>query len=56
MQKTAKEQNRFVMEAMWSRFIPTVKNIEKIIKSGTIGQISSLDVNFGFDGKQAPSR
>ena len=35
--KTAKEKQIFVMEAMWSRFLPAVKKVKSWIEEGSIG-------------------
>jgi dihydrodiol dehydrogenase / D-xylose 1-dehydrogenase (NADP) len=44
----AKKNRIFLMEAMWTRFLPaTIKAIEWI-KSGAIGEINMIQVSFGF--------
>jgi predicted dehydrogenase len=45
----AKKHNVFVMEAMWTRFLPVIKIIEERVKSGIIGDIEKINVSFGFD-------
>ena len=42
------------MEAVWSRFVPAKERVVKAIDAGEIGNIVSLDVDFGFDGSQSP--
>ncbi len=44
----SKNNNTFLMEAMWTRFLPTVKKVLSIIKKGTIGDVQSLKADFGF--------
>jgi len=39
IQAHAKEKNLFVMEAMWSRFLPSMKAIFEVINSGSLGEI-----------------
>ena len=52
----ARRKNRFVMEAVWTRFIPAFQRVVDIIQSGGIGDVVSIDVDFGFDGSDSPSR
>lgn len=44
----AKEKKLFLMEAVWSRCFPAYAELRKLIKSGTIGDIVNVYVNFGF--------
>lgn len=44
----AKENNVFLMEAMWTKFLPTTNKVKEWIKEGRIGNILNLQVNFGF--------
>ncbi len=48
----AGEQGTFVMEAMWSRFLPAVKKVREWIQEGRIGQVRYCDTAIGF---QAPA-
>lgn len=45
----AKEQNVFVMEAMWTRFLPVTLDVLKIVHSNMIGHIHSMRVDFAFN-------
>ena len=45
----ANKNKCFVMEAMWTRFLPTTIEVEKLVKEGIIGDIEKIDVSFGFD-------
>jgi len=47
--KLAKKNNCFVMEAMWTRFLPTILEVQRIVAEDIIGQITKIDVAFGFD-------
>jgi predicted dehydrogenase len=38
----AKEKNLFVMEAMWTRFLPTMNAVFEVINSGSLGEIELL--------------
>ena len=44
----ARETGVFVMEAMWSRFLPTVKKVREWIDKGKIGKLSFMDISIGF--------
>lgn len=47
----AKENNTFLMEAMWTRFLPAIVKIREIINSKAIGDIKMMRAEFGFKGK-----
>lgn len=44
----AKELNVFVMEAMWSRFLPAVNQAKQWLAEGLIGKTAYLDAAIGF--------
>lgn len=44
----ARKQNVFLMEAMWTRFLPVIRMITKRIRSGDIGKVTILFADFGF--------
>ncbi|XP_032529063.2 trans-1,2-dihydrobenzene-1,2-diol dehydrogenase-like isoform X2 [Danaus plexippus] len=46
--KIAKNQNLFLMEALWSRFAPFYVNLEEQLESGIIGRPQFVEVNFGL--------
>ncbi|MEN9735438.1 MAG: hypothetical protein RL129_148 [Actinomycetota bacterium] len=48
----AKTNNRFFMEAMWSRHVPMYDQIKEIIASGAIGKVSKIITEFS----EAPVR
>lgn len=45
----ARGKNVFVMEAMWTRFLPTIVELKKVINEGIIGEIKEIKASFGFD-------
>lgn len=45
---TSKRTNRFFMEALWSRFNPTIVAIKKSIDHGEIGKIKYINAEFSF--------
>ena len=44
----AKEKKLFVMEALWTRFLPTIKDLKEHINNGIIGEIKKVEANFCF--------
>ncbi|HRI22190.1 MAG TPA: Gfo/Idh/MocA family oxidoreductase [Panacibacter sp.] len=44
----AKEKNVFLMEALWSKFLPHYTKLLDMIRSGMIGEIKSTLIQFGF--------
>ncbi len=44
----AKEKNLFLMEAMWSRFLPQYQKAKEWITSGRIGAVQLANVTIGF--------
>ncbi len=47
---TAKENNVFLMEALWSRFNPSIRKVKQLIEEGVIGKLEYLYADFGFYG------
>ena len=45
---TARERKIFLMEAIWTRFLPTINKVLEIQKSGKLGKIKALYADFGF--------
>jgi dihydrodiol dehydrogenase / D-xylose 1-dehydrogenase (NADP) len=44
---TAKNNNLFIMEAIWTRFIPAFDKVEQLIRRGEIGKIVSFNASLG---------
>lgn len=44
----AKVKNTFLMEALWTLFIPSIKKTKELVASGVIGEIQSVKADFGF--------
>jgi predicted dehydrogenase len=44
----ARRQKVFLMEALWTKFLPHYKKMNSIIDSGVLGVIGSVLINFGF--------
>jgi predicted dehydrogenase len=45
---TARRHNVFVMEAMWTRFLPAWQRIRALVDGGRIGEIRAASANLGF--------
>jgi predicted dehydrogenase len=48
MTDKGREKNLFLMEAMWTKFLPHYNKMKSIVDSGQLGTISSVLINFGF--------
>ena len=48
MVNTARQNNVFLMEAMWTRFLPIINKTLQLIKSGEAGELKYLRADFGF--------
>ncbi len=44
----AREQKRFLMEGMWTRFFPTMIRLRQLVADGTIGEPRMVTADFGF--------
>lgn len=51
----AKSKGLFVMEALWTRFLPTYIKAKELVESGELGKVISLFSDFGFKAKFDPS-
>jgi predicted dehydrogenase len=50
----AEAKGLFVMEAMWTRFLPTIQDVQKLVASGEIGEIIQIDASFCFEASKDP--
>lgn len=50
----AKSKNVFLMEALWTRFLPGIENVLSLIADNEIGKILSLKADFGFKAPYDP--
>ncbi|MFD0797393.1 Gfo/Idh/MocA family protein [Maribacter chungangensis] len=46
----ARENKVFLMEALWSRFNPTIKKVKELVDAGEIGKLAYLKADFAFYG------
>jgi predicted dehydrogenase len=55
MVAAARDNDRLLMEAMWTRFLPSLVHVRKLIDSGTIGAPRTLTADFGFQAADDPA-
>lgn len=46
--QTARAKKLFLMEAMWTRFLPVLVQVRDFITAGAIGEVRMLTADFGF--------
>ena len=46
--RVAREKNLFLMEAMWTRYIPLVVKLRELLADGVIGDLQMLEVGMAF--------
>lgn len=51
----AKKNNTFLMEGMWSRFMPSTKKILELIANDIIGPVQYFTADFGFQAPYDPN-
>ncbi len=51
----AKEAGVFLMEAMWTRFLPTVVKAREWVRTGRIGELRQFTASFGFRAEKNPN-
>jgi predicted dehydrogenase len=56
MMDLAREKKTFLMEALWTRFLPSTKKVLELVEGGTIGKIKTLQADFGFIPPFLPER
>ncbi len=45
----AQKNNVFLMEAMWTRFLPVMYKVRELLASGVIGEVRLVSADFGFN-------
>jgi len=51
----ARDRGLFLMEAMWSRFLPSYRTLVDLVASGRIGEPRLVEADFGFRAPLDPS-
>jgi predicted dehydrogenase len=54
MAATAKKHNTFVMEALWTRFLPSTIKLQDLLQKKVVGDIQMIKADFGFVGNKDP--
>ncbi|OQA43520.1 MAG: 1,5-anhydro-D-fructose reductase [Chloroflexi bacterium ADurb.Bin325] len=52
---TARAKRLFLMEAMWSRFLPSIVRVRELIAEGAIGEVRMVEADFGFRAEINPA-
>jgi len=52
----SKEKNVFLMEALWTRFIPATEKLLSLLESDVIGDLKSVKADFGFKAEFEPEK
>jgi len=55
MVDASQKNNIFLMEAMWTRFLPSIKKVLELLNDGTIGPVEYVRANFGFRASFDPN-
>lgn len=50
----ARSRGLFLMEAMWTRFLPVISQVRAWLKEGKIGEVMMLKADFGFRSEWNP--
>lgn len=58
MINAARNKKVFLMEAVWTKFLPPFNKVKEMIDAGMLGKIKSMQLNFGFrpPEENAPQR
>ncbi|HUT60819.1 MAG TPA: Gfo/Idh/MocA family oxidoreductase [Phycisphaerae bacterium] len=51
----ARSKGLFLMEAMWSRFVPSVVKLRQLLAGGAIGEVRMVQADFGFRARLDPT-
>jgi predicted dehydrogenase len=55
MVDAARGAGRFLMEAMWSRFLPSYRRLRSVLDEGAIGEPLMVEADFGFRAPVDPA-
>lgn len=51
----ARRKNVFLMDALWTKFLPHYQKMIEMVKSGELGEIKMVRANFGFQSNAQPN-
>lgn len=49
MVSEARQRELFLMEGMWTRFMPSLNKAKELVDAGAIGELRHIDADFGFE-------
>lgn len=52
--RTARSKGLFLMEAMWTRYLPAIRKVREWIADGRIGEVRSMHAAFGYNAVRDP--
>ncbi|HBW97308.1 MAG TPA: gfo/Idh/MocA family oxidoreductase [Pseudoalteromonas sp.] len=55
LNQLAEQQNCFLMEGVWMRFLPAIVKLQQLLSEGVIGKVHSVNANFSLAGNFADS-
>ena len=55
MAAAARQNQRFLMEAIWSRFLPSYAELRRLVASGAVGDLKFVEASFGFNAPFDPA-
>lgn len=50
----ARQKHLFLMEAMWTRFLPAMDKVRELVQSGAIGELRMVKADLGFRAEYRP--
>jgi len=50
----AEQKKVFMMEAVWTRFMPAIRKLQELLAEGVIGDVTTVRANFSIDGDFGP--
>jgi predicted dehydrogenase len=56
MADAARRRRLFLMEAMWTRFLPSVVEARRLLREGAIGPVRRVEADLGFDRRAGGAR
>lgn len=56
MIEASKKNNKFFMEAFWTRFIPSIQDIVQKVNSGILGEVNYIKADFAFHGSETENK
>jgi dihydrodiol dehydrogenase / D-xylose 1-dehydrogenase (NADP) len=50
----ARQKHLFLMEAMWTRFLPSMAKVRELVQGGTLGELRMVKADLGFRAEYRP--